>query len=101
MTKNEWRNLCPGNLVSISTSSHIFKVLSTGWDDMDEKDYQDDNDYIIEVKDLFDCYNGQFVVRAHQTDIFKLNIPNEVLEIAQNHHNPYDFLDGYFIGKNM
>ena len=98
MTKEDWRNLQPGNLVTILNSFHIFKVIDTGWGDMEEKDFQDDNDYIIEVKDLFDCYKeSTFIVRAHQTNVFNLNVPTEIIDIAKNHESPYDFLDGYFI----
>jgi hypothetical protein len=96
MTKEEWRNLTPGTLVTISTDSFIYKVVSTGWEDMEEKDFKDDDDYIIEVKDIFDCFDGQFVVRAHQTALFNYNIPTDVFEAAKNAHNPYDFISGFF-----
>lgn len=96
MTKNEWRNLKPDTLVTISTDNHIYKVLSTGWEDMEEKDYKDDNDYIIEVKDVFDCFDGQFVVTKNQTKLFdnKL-ITKDILKMASKKQSPYDFLDGY------
>lgn len=96
MTIEQWRNLKPGDLVSISTDDHIYKVVSTGWEDMEEKDYEDENDYIIEVKDLFDCFEGQFIVRAHQTELFNNKlITKDVLKIASKKQSPYDFIDGY------
>jgi hypothetical protein len=96
MTKDEWRNLTPGTLVTISTDNHIYKVVSTGWEDMEEKDYKDENDYIIEVKDLFECFEGQFVVRAHQTELFNKHLLTpRVIKIASQKKSPYDFLDGY------
>ncbi len=100
MTKEEWRSLQPNDLVTTSCSSGIFKVISTGWEDMEEEDYQSDDDYIIEVKNLFDCYDKVFIVRAHQTNFLNINIPTEVIEAAQNSDAPYIFLDGYFMGKN-
>lgn len=101
MTIEEWRNLQPDQLVTIANSSHIFKVCSTGWDDMEEEDYEDDRDYIIEVKDLFNQHyeENQFIVRAFQTEIYKSDIPTKILEMANEHDSPYEFLDGYFIGK--
>jgi hypothetical protein len=96
MTKKEWRNLTPGTLVTISTDDHIYKVVSTGWEDMEEKDYKDDDDYIIEVKDVFDCFEGQFVVRAHQTELFNNSpITKDILKKASEKQSPYDFIDGY------
>lgn len=96
MTKEEWRNLTPGTLVTISTDDHIYKVVSTGWEDMEEKDYKHDDDYIIEVKDIFDCFKGQFVVRKNQTKLFdnKL-ITKDILKKASEKQSPYDFIDGY------
>lgn len=96
MTKEEWRNLTPGTLVTISTDNHIYKVVSVGWEDMEEKDYKDDDDYIIEVKDIFDCFKGQFVVRKNQTKLFdnKL-ITKDILKMASKKQSPYDFIDGY------
>lgn len=96
MTRDEWRNLKINDLVTITNSKHIYKVVSTGWEDIEEKDYKDDSDYIIEIKDLFDCYEGHFVVRIYQTDILKLNIPEKVIDAAKNYNNPYDFLEGYY-----
>lgn len=102
MTKEEWRSLQPGQLVKISARpSHIFKVISTGWEDLEEKDYQDDDDYIIEVKDLFDCFKGQFVIRAHHAEIFNLKIPKKIIERAYRYNSPYDFLYGYLVGKKL
>lgn len=96
MTKEEWRNLKPGELVTISTDEHIYKVLSTGWEDMEEKDYKDDNDYIIEVKDVFDCFDGQFVVTIKQTELFNNKyITRDVLKMAGKKQSPYDFIDGH------
>ena len=96
MTKEEWRKLTPGTLVTISTDNHIYKVVSTGWEDMEEKDYKNDDDYIIEVKDIFDCFKGQFVVRKNQTKLFdnKL-ITKDILKMASKKQSPYDFIDGY------
>ena len=33
-------------------------------------------------------------------NIFNLNVPTEIIDIAKNHESPYDFLDGYFISTN-
>lgn len=96
MTKEEWRNLKPGELVTISTDEHIYKVISIGWEDMEEKDYKDDNDYIIEVTDVFDCFKGQFVVTIKQTELFNNKyVTRDVLKMASKKQSPYDFIDGY------
>lgn len=100
MTKEEWRNLQPGQLVTFSDDVYIYEVVSVGWDDMEEKDFQDDKDYVITVKDLFGVLKGHFIVRAQHTDLFNIDIPKKVMEAASEADNPYDFLDGYFTFKN-
>ena len=100
MTKEQWRKLKPNDLVVLShyNDEHIYKVVSTGWDDMDENEYEDDNDYIIEVTDLFKKYKylGNFIVRLKHTELFDKNLPDEIIRIADKCDSPYDFLKGYF-----
>ena len=109
MTKEEWRNLTPGILVTLlpgqrsvqkECENHIYKVVSTGWEDMEEKDYEDD-DYVIEVKEVFDCFDGQIVVRAHETALFNKDIPTDIFEAAKEAHNPYHYIREYFFVSGL
>lgn len=102
MIKEQWRNLKPDDLIITSYDEHIYKVVSIGWEDMDESDYQDDNDYIVECIDLFDKFkgNGNSIFRIYQIELFDKRLPDEIIRIANQCDNPYDFLKGYFIQNN-
>lgn len=100
MKKEQWRNLKTDDLIITSHDEHIYKVVSIGWEDMDESEYQDDNDYIVECVDLFDIFKGNYIFRIYQIELFDKELPKEVITIAnQSDNNPYDFLNGYFYKK--
>ena len=102
MKKEQWRNLKPDDLIVTSYDEHIYKVVSIGWEDMDESEYQDDNDYIVECVDLFDRFPGNFIFRIYQIELLNKELPEEVITIAnRSDNNPYDFLDGYFYKNNI
>jgi hypothetical protein len=102
MTKEQWRNLNLDDLIITSYDEHIYKVVSIGWEDMDESEYQDDNDYIVECIDLFDKFKGKgnSIFRIYQIESLDKRLPDEIIKIANQCDSPYDFLKGYFIQNN-
>lgn len=84
MTHEELRNLKKGDIVIRPCYRNIFVVKSIGWDDIDEKDYKYESDYIIEVTELFEHletpHNGGVILVAHQS------LPRYPLEYIKKHY---------------
>lgn len=105
MTHEEWRNLKKGDIVIRPCYRNIFVVKSIGWDDLDEKDYKDESDYIIEVTELFEHletpHNGGEIFTAQQCIVFKEKLPEKLIETAVAMDSPMDYLFGYIDGRNL
>lgn len=105
MTHEEWRNLKKGDLIIAPGYLNLFVVKSIGWDDIEEKDYKDESDYIIEVTELFEHletpHNGGTIFTAQNCRIFNEKISSKLLNVAVDMDSPTEYLLGYINGRNL
>lgn len=98
MTKEEWRNLHEGDV--IENNGTLYYVHTTGWDDMDEEDYQDENDYIIDCNYLDEPLgSGGTILRAEYCRV-RPELKS-ILSLLPEDADPYEFIKGMQFYKSL